>query len=244
MRCLFVLALCSLAARLAAADSEWTRTMDATVESKFVRRGIERAGASVRPAVWATDATWELGAWANLPFEQASRTELGVSAGYTRTFGADVKFGVEIAQFRFGGAEAGHPKHTTELGATLSFSAGPGRVALDVTRDGERRADIGQLSYAGEYALKNWGAFLNYRVYLGSVDAADVLPRLVSPLRVADSYTYHGVDLTLPYRVGGQTIVTAGVHYAGTNGARPFWSPDGASTRAKLWLSLAASYEF
>lgn len=243
MRRLLVLATCLLAARLAAAEGEWTRTVDATVRSKFVRRGIERDGAAAMPAAWLTNETWKLGAWANFPFENARWHELGASIGYTHAFDSGAKLGLEVVHYYLGEAYEGHPAHTGEVTVSFSATAGPGRATASVTRDVNRRADIGELSYAGEYALKNWGAFLNYRFYVGSVEADDVLPQLPAP-RAGDSYTYHGVDLTLPYRVGGQTIVTAGAHYAGTNGARPFWSPNRASTGAKIWFSLAASYEF
>lgn len=245
MRASFSLAFCLVAAPLIAADGEWSRGAEATVESKFVRRGIERAGASVAPAVWFTDEAWSLGASATVPFEKANRSEFGVNAGYTYSLEPDVKLGVEVTHFRYSNALSGHPGQTTELAASVSFSSGPGRTTLRFARDVERQADIGELSYAGEYALKAWGAFLRYRLYAGSAQADNVLPRLPAPApHVSDSYTYHGIDLTLPYRVGGQTIVTAGVHYAGTNGARPFWSPSGAAPGPKVWLSLAASYEF
>lgn len=244
MRGPFVFAVCLCAARLAAADGEWTRTAEATVESKFVRRGIERAGTSLRTAAWAANEAWKLDAWLNLPFEHARRAELGARVSYAHVLGSGVRLSAEVALFRFGDAGAGHASQTSELTAALSLPAGPGRASVSFTRDVERCADVGELSYSGEHALKNWGAFLNYRVYAGFVDATDVLPRLGSATRVADAYSYHGVDLAVPYRIGGQTVVTAGAHYAGTAGARPFWSPDGPSMGAKIWLSLAASYEF
>lgn len=245
MRASFSFAFCLMAVPLIAADGDWTRGAAATAESKLVRRGIEHAGASVAPAVWLTDETWRVGVHAAVPFENASGSEFGMNASYTRALESGVKLGGEVAHVRWGDASFGHPSHTTEFAAFMSFPSGPGRVTVRLARDVERRADIGELSYAGEYALKAWGAFLNYHLYAGSVAADDVLPRSVAPApRVADAYTYHGIDLTLPYRVGGQTVVTAGVHYAGTNGARPFWSPSGAAPGAKVWLSLAASYEF
>lgn len=244
MRCACVLILCLSVARLAAADGEWVRSVDVTMESKHVRRGIERAEAGVRPAAHLTDGSWRVGASLNLPFAHARDHELAVVTGYTHALDSGAELGFQATQFLFGGAERGHPTQSLEVTIAFSLPLGPGRAALSLTRDVERRADIGELSYAGEYALKSWGAFLNYRFYAGSVSAEDVLPRLAQPSPIADSYAYHGVDLTLPYRVGGQTVLTAGAHYAGTNGARPFWSPNKASTGAKVWLSLAASYEF
>jgi hypothetical protein len=245
MRAAFSFVFCLVVMPLIAADGDWTRGAAATIQSKFVRRGIERAGASVSPAIEFTDDTWSLGAQAAVPFENAGRSQFDLSVGYAHALDSGAKLGFEVGHFRFGNATMGHPSQTTEFAALLSFSAGPGRTTMRFGRDVERRTDIGELSYAGEYALKAWGAFLNYHLYIGSVAADDVLPRrLASVPRIADSYTYHGIDLTLPYRVGGQTIVTAGVHYAGTDGARPFWSPSGASPGAKVWLSLATSYEF
>lgn len=242
MRASFAFAFSLLTTPLIA-GGDWARSSGAAVESKHVHRGIERASATVVPALSLSDEIWRLDARAALPFEEVRRSELSVRGGYTHTLASGMKLGLEVTHFRFGDAQDGHPAHTTELTGALSFSAGPGRATASFTRDVDRRADIGELSYAGEYALKSWGAFLNYRLYAGTVTARDVLPR-VAAVRIEDGYTYHGADLTLPYRVGGQTIVTAGIHYAGTVGARPFWSPDGASSGGKCWVSLAVSHEF
>jgi hypothetical protein len=243
MRRAFILLLLAPIMRLMAADGEWTRTIETTVASRDVQRGIERAKASVRPAGWLTDETWRFGTWLNLPVENTRGREFAVLAGYTHTFGSDVRAGLEVTHYFLGDTRDGHPSHTGEVAAIFSLPAGPARLGASVARDVNRRADIGELSYAGEYALKNWGAFLHYRFYVGAVEADDVLPQRSAP-RIEDSYTYHGVDLAVPYRIGGQTVLTAGVHYAGTTGARPFWSPIGARPGDKVWFTLAASREF
>ncbi|MBX3736949.1 MAG: hypothetical protein KF715_09690 [Candidatus Didemnitutus sp.] len=244
MRRLIALVLALFAARLGAADGEWTRSVDGTIESKFVRRGIERAGASVRQGAWLANEEWKFGAWVNVPFTARRWSEFGVLAAYTHTFGeSGPTLGLQVTHYHLADAYEGHPAHAGEVAASFSFPAGPGRVTASVTRDVSRRADMGELGYGGEYALKDWGAFLNYRLYVGAVEADNVLPELGGP-RIEDSYSYHGIDLTLPYRIGGQTVVTAGLHYAGTDGARPFWSPGEASPGGKIWFSLAASYEF
>lgn len=243
MRASLILVFCVAAAPLLAADGDWTRQGEVSLVSRLVERGVERAGAAITPAARVTDERWKLAAQVATPFDAARRTELGLSGGYSYALESGARFGVEVAHHRFGGAPAGYPSRETELTASLSLPVGPGRCLTTLTRDIDRRADIGELSYAGEYALKSWGAFLNYRVYLGSVHAENVLPELAAAW-VADSYTYHGVDFTLPYRVGGQTVLAAGVHFAGTDGARPFWSPSGPSPGGKIWFSLAASYEF
>lgn len=242
MRRPLVFILMLLAARLGAADGEWVRKVEAVVETKYVRHGIERAGTSLRPEAWLTDEAWKFGAWMNFPLHEGHWHELGLSAGYAHVFEAGPTLGLQVTHFHLGHAYDGHPAHTAELTVSLALPAGPGRAEFSLTRDVNRRADLAELGYEGEIALKSLGAFLNYRLYVGTQEADDVLPSWA--MRVADGYTYHGVDLKLPYRVGGQTLMTAGVHYAGTNGARPFWSPDRAAPGTKIWLSLAASYEF
>lgn len=231
------------AARLAAADGEWTRSVEVGVDSKLVRRGIERAETAASTAARLTDGSWRFGAATVFPLKSGQGHELRLLGGYTRTFATGWELGLEVTHFHFGEAAAGHPSHTAEVFVVASLPVGPGRLAGGWGRDVNRRADIAELSFSGDYALKNWGAFLNYRFYAGAVEADDVLPQLSSS-RVVDSYRYHGADLTLPYRVGGQTVLTAGVHYAGTVGARSLWSPDGAASGGKVWVSLAASYEF
>lgn len=230
-------------ARIIAADGEWTRVVESSVDSKYVRRGIERAEASVRPAAWLGNEAWRLGAWVDYPLEEARWHEVGMTAGYAHTCESGVQIGFEVTHFHLGGAEGGHPSHTAEVAASVSWVLGPGRVTASLARDVNRRADLGEVAYAGAYPLSSWGAFLNYRLYVGSVEADDVLPQR-SAARVEDSYVYHGLDLTLPYRVGGQTVLTAGLHYASTQGARPFWAPSGAVPKGQAWISLAASYEF
>lgn len=243
MRRWFFFSLALVASCLADAAEDWSQGWDGEVASSYVRRGIERAGPSIAPEVWLKNDNWTLRAWAALPAERASRTELGASAGYSYTWDSGAKIEFALAKFHFGGAVSGQPAQTTEATAALSFSVGPGRLRVGYTRDLQRRADIGEVAFAGEYALKRWGAFLNYRFYAGTIAADDVLPE-GSTLKVADAYSYYGLDLTLPYRVGGQWVLTPGLHGAGTEGARPFWSPNSAAPGGKIWASLSVSYEF
>ncbi len=240
---LLLLALPGVASAAWPLDEEWTRRIEAKGLTRFVHHGVERADESVQPAAWLVSESLQFGTWANFPLNDTRSHELALAAAYTRWFenGTAVEFAVTHYHLR--DARAGHPGHTAELSLTLSRSIGPGRVEATYLRDVKRQADLGEVAYAGEWALKSLGAFLNYRAYLGAKAAADALPNLPGP-KVADSYTYFGADLTVPYRIGGATIVTVGVHYAGTKGARPFWSPIAAPVQAKLWATLAATYEF
>lgn len=230
------------AVRLGATDGEWQPRAVASFETGYVRRGIERAGASVRPELQLSDERWSFGAWLNSPFSDSDERETAMQVGYSHRLDSGLKLEVQVTHFRFDRSGVGHAAHSTEAAAGLTLPAGPGRLGFVFARDVDRRANCTEVNYAGEIALKKLGAFLNYRLFVGTVQADDVLPR--AAVRLADSYTYHGIEAALPYRVGSQTVVTLGVHYAGTWGARPFWSPTGASPKGQIGLNLAVSHEF
>ncbi|MBA4137751.1 MAG: hypothetical protein C0518_10585 [Opitutus sp.] len=242
-RAFFLLSLLPCAA-FAVFDGDWTRKIEATALTRFMRHGVERADESFQPGVWLASESLKLGAWANFPLSDTRSHELALNAAYTHAFGdAGTTLTADVTHFHLRDARNGHPGHTAELTLALAQPAGPGRVIVSVTRDVKREADLGEIAYVGEWALRNWGAFLNYRFYVGSMSARDVLPNLPGA-KIADAYTFHGVDLTLPYRIGGATVLTAGVHYAGTQGQRPFWSPINARVGGKIWATLGATYEF
>ncbi len=244
-RCLILTLLClsPLATRAAGPfEGEWTRTVEARAESKFVHHGIERAGPSVRPAAWLETDGLRLGAWVTVPLDETRRHEIALAANAGHTFSTGTKLELDLTHHHLRDARDGHPGHTAELTLTLVHPIGPGRVEASYLRDVSRDGKLGELAYAGERPLKSLGAFLHYRVYAGAKSARDVLPQMRPAVR--DSYSYHGADFSVPYRVGGETVVTAGLHFAGTVGARPFWSPIRASGGAKVWLSLVASHSF
>ena len=240
---LLLLALPGVASAAWPFDEEWTRRIEAKALTRFVQHGVERADESVQPTAWLVSESLKLGTWINFPLSDTRSHEFALAAAYTHRFENGIAIEFDVTHYHLRDARAGHPGHTAELSLIFSRPVGPGRVEATYLRDVKRQADLGEVAYAGEWALKSLGAFLNYRAYLGAKSAADVLPNLPGR-KIADSYTYFGADLTVPYRVGGATVVTAGVHYAGTQGQRPFWSPIGARPGSKLWATLAATYEF
>lgn len=237
---------CLLPGAVAAAgltDGEWTRHVAATALTRFVRHGIERADESLQPAVWLQGESLKFGTWMNIPLDGARGRELALVAACRFRAESGTELDLEATHSHLRDARNGHPGRTAELAATFARPLGPGRAVIRYTRDVQRQADTAEAGYEGEWALQSFGAFLRYRAYVGSKSGRDILPGLPGA-KVADSYRFHGFDLTLPYRVGGATVLTAGVHYAGTQGQRRLWSPRAARAGAKLWATLAATCEF
>ncbi|MBA3850381.1 MAG: hypothetical protein C0502_10370 [Opitutus sp.] len=223
--------------------TEWTRQAEVTGLARVVRRGVVLADEVVRPAFWFASESLKMGAWLDLPLQTAREREFAFTARYSRTFEGGAALALGAAYFNRRNSPAGYPEDAPELTLTVAQPAGPGRVEGVYTRDMRRRADIGELAYSGDWALKSLGAFLNYRFYLGTARAREVLSGGSGPA-AADSYAYHGADLTLPYRIGGATVLTVGLHFAGTRGQRPHWSPIAIRPGGKLWFTLAATREF
>lgn len=244
-RCLILSFLCLLPSAARAEwpfDGEWTRTIEARADSRFVHHGIERAGPSVRPAAWLETEGLRLGSWMTFPVDDTRSHEFALVANAWHTFSTGTKVEFDVTHYHLRDARDGHPGHTAELTLTIAQPIGPGRVEASYLRDVNREGEVGELAYAGEWPLKTLGAFMHYRFYVGAKSARDVLPHLRPAVR--DGYSFHGADFSVPYRIGGETVVTAGLHFAGTVGARPFWSPVRASSGAKVWCSLAASRSF
>jgi hypothetical protein len=242
-RVLVLLALLPLHASAALGDWEWTREVESRALSRFVQHGVERARESLQIAGWLRGDAVKLGTWTNFPLGDTRSHEFALAAAAKHRWESGTQIDFDVTHYHLRDARDGHPGHTAELTLALSHPVGPGRVVASWLRDVNRHADLAEVAYAGEHPLPTLGAFLHYRLYLGTKAASDVLPNLPGP-RVADSYSYHGADLSLPYRIGGATILELGVHYAGTVGQRPFWSPTHAPVRGKGWATLAARVEF
>lgn len=240
---LFTLLAVRAAALTSPLEWEWTRQVETQVLSRFVQHGVERADESFQVAGWLKSESLKLGTWTNFPISDTRSHEFALVGAYVHRLEGGTELEFDVTHYHLRDARNGHPGHTAELTFLVSHPVGPGRVVASVLFDVNRHAEQGELAYAGEWALKSLGTFLNYRVYAGHKHGHDVLHNLPGD-EVVDSYRYHGVDLTIPYRIGGATVVTLGVHYAGTVGQRPFWSPINAPVRDKVWAILATSYEF
>lgn len=236
---LFAAAAC---ARAQLWDEDWSGAFDLGLASRHVRHGAMLADEVLQPRLRLGNGAISLATWSAVPLRGAQQHELGMSVGLAREWGDTWRASAEVVALRWQPPPSSGVDGTIELGAALERRAGPGRWVLALRRDSARRATFAEIAYAGDLALTQVGAFLGYRVYGGTAHGREVGP-LLSGRRTADAYAYHGADLTLPYRVGGATIVTLGVHYARTSGLGAGWTPLAASDSGRLSVSVAATFE-
>ena len=212
--------------------------------SRYVFRGVERAGSSAQGGVEFNRDRFHGGIWVNLPFENGKTREVNLHAGYTWQPSDDLSLEASVARHWFSMVPDGGAKHSLEAGlaATLAPISGftPG---LAYYHDFNFRSDTAQVSLAHSIALVKWGAYLDLNFFAGWAKGDNWRPDVPGP-RSRDSYGYWGGAAQLPYRIGAHSIVTAGLHYADAFGRSSVTGPFGLSARRNLWVTLGVNLDF
>ena len=218
--------------------------VDFSHATRYVFRGIKRAGPSAQVAAEFNRDSLRGGVWANLPFENGETRELNLHAAYTWQPVDEVSLEALVAQHWFGEVPGGGARHSFEAGlaATLAPISGftPG---LAYYHDFNFRSDTAQVLLARSVALVKWGAFLDLTIFAGWSTGDDWRPDAPGP-RSSDSYGYWGGEAQLPYRIGAHSTVTVGLHYTGTLGRSPTRGPFGLPTSRNIWATLGVNLDF
>ncbi len=218
--------------------------VEAAYASRYVFRGIERAGDSAQVAVELSHDKFRGGLWANQPLDRGSPREVNLNAVYTWQPADGFALEASVAHSWFSDVPGGGVDRSLELGlmATLAPIAGltPG---LAYYHDFRFRADTMQASFARSIALTKLGAFLELNLFAGWASGEDWRPDAPGPQR-GDSYGYWGGEVHLPYRVGPHSTVVAGLHYADSFGRSVTNGPFGRSSRGNLWVTLGVNLDF
>lgn len=239
-----ILLLCSGGA-LSAQDDELMLGASAGVASRYVRRGVERSSAA-----WQTSFDGAYGGWrGRLGFTQTldsvNQQELQSSLGYVwPTKGA---LAIEASGTHFWYVDTplkGGAAHSFEAAVRLNWrSTQAVRPSLEFAYDIRYRSRVVEASLAYDLALVDWGTFLEWRAYLGSLAAEDVLPDATSGA-VRDSYSYYGLDVRLPYRVSWHTTLAVQASLAGTANQASVWSPIGRGTGTRGWAGVSVRFDY
>ena len=212
--------------------------------SRYVFRGVARAGSSVQAAAEFNRDNFHGGVWANLPFENGGTREINLHASYRWQPVKDLSLETSVGQHWFSAVPGGGVSHSLEAGlaATLAPVSGftPG---LAYYHDFRFRSDTVQGSLAHSIALPKWGAFLELDFSVGWATGDNWRPDAPGP-RWRDSYGYWGGAARLPYRVGAHSIITAGLHYGDAFGRSPTRGPFGLKSRRNLGVTLGVNLDF
>lgn len=212
--------------------------------SGFLLRGIDLAGHGAWGGVALASGGLRLRAEAGAAFEHGEAHPAVLQAEYHWELADGLDLAMVGAHRRLDGAAGAYRRHATEFGLMFTRPLpGGSRLSLDLRRDLRLRAQLSELRLTHEYALTKVGAFLEWSVFAGWVDAADMLPDAAGPRR-GDAHGYAGAELRLPYRIGERTLVAASAVASGTRGASRLWSPRGKDDGLRVALGLSATFEF
>jgi len=207
---------------LAAADmhaqsmSGYSVTGDFTYTSKYIFRGIENAGNSFQPSVEVAAGDFHAGLWTNQPVVRRQSNEIDFYAGYKHRVSTALSAEVVANYYWYPEASAsrGETKNSFEVGVELTYSTPAGfSPSVYYYHDFRLESDTIQAALGYSLPLERLGASVDMSVFGGAIDARDAAPDAMGPA-MRDSYTYHGVDLTVPYRLNGAATLSVGVHYA------------------------------
>jgi hypothetical protein len=212
--------------------------------SRYVFRGVERAGQSAQAGVALARGIFSGGGWTNLPFKNGGAREMNLNAACAWQPAGGITVEASVAHSWFSAVPGAEVKRSFEAGLTATFSARHGFTpGLAYHHDFRLRADNAEASLARSIALTKLGAFLELNFFAGWAKGDDWRPDAPGPRR-HDSYGYWGGEARVPYRIGPHSSVTAGLHYADASGRSVANGPFGLAARHNLWVTLGLNLDF
>lgn len=205
--CKKTLLACLLVAGLgsaATAAPEFSASAEAAYYSRYVFRGVKLGGEAFQPAVTATIGSFDLGYWANHPFDSEESVEHDYTAGFSWSkFGIDWRTSAVL--YSFPQAEPPLTKRTHEFSLT-GTRALVARDELEVSVSGSTFYDVRLDALTFEATLNAtrnvapWLA-LTAAATAGHVSAYNLTP-YAEPPKVADAYGYAAAKLEARVTLG------------------------------------------
>jgi len=206
-------AFADVAAPAATTAKSYSVTLDNTIASEYIFRGLEVADTTFHPSVEVAYGDLYAGVWGALPFTNDAGhdyKEFDFYTGYGYALNDTWKLDAGVTHYYYG--------DTAGLRDTTEFYLGVnGKVSVLTTSvygyydiDLQATTFIGSLGYS--LPIKQIGTSLDFTATLGYVDAGE------NPSAESADYTYWGLGVAVPYKLSDTATVTAGVAY--TNGNR------------------------
>ncbi len=211
-----ILALAALVAGVSAsaqqaATKSYSVTLDNTIASEYIFRGVELADATFHPSVEIAYSDFYAGVWGALPFNNDAGNdykEFDFYTGYGFALNDVWKLDAGVTHYYYG--------DTAGLDDTTEFYLGlTGKVSVLTTSvygyydiDLQSSAYIGSVGYS--LPIAKIGTSLDFTATLGYVDNGE------NASTAPADYTYWGLAVAVPYKLTDSATLTAGVAY--TNG--------------------------
>ncbi len=188
-----------------ASAQDLTVTLDATVASKYVFRGVQLGDLTIHPSIQVEQDDYYLNIWAALPQEnRGSPTfyddEIDIVVGRSMALNDSTALDFGVTFYTYPNAD-----NTTEvyLGASHELENG---VSTGITLYRDFDLDTFTLEASGGYSfIISDIASLDVGAHLGTVQADD---------NGGIDYTYYGVDLVVPIQLTENAILSIGAHYS------------------------------
>lgn len=195
----------------APAAKSYSVTLDNTLASEYIFRGVEIADTTFHPSVEIAYGDLYAGVWGALPFNNnagADFKEFDFYTGYGFALNDTWKLDAGVTHYYYG--------DTTGLSDTTEFYLGlNGKISVLTTSvygyydiDLQSSTFIASAGYS--VALEKLGTSLDFTATLGYVDNGEI-----ASAAPAD-YTYWGLGVAVPYKLSDTATLTTGVAY--TNG--------------------------
>ena len=219
-------------------------TADFDYASRYVFRGIPHAGDSAQASVEYAVNGFRAGVWTNQPFRRDDGGEVDLTAAYARQVSPELNLEFAITSYNFTDTPANLPRHSLEVGLTATLKPIAGFTpSLGVQRDFQLDSSSVQGALAYSVALPRLGAYLEWSVFGGWVDARHLRPAAPGP-RIGDGYGYFGGEVHVPYRIGAHSTLSVGLHGTETVNQDRADAVSGRFAPRNLWVTFGLSVDF
>jgi len=196
-------------------------TLDNTLATEYVFRGLDVADATFHPSVEIASGDFYTGVWGALPFNNQNGKdykEFDFYAGYGYALNETWKLDAGVTHYYYGDTPGS--QDTTEVYLGVNGKVSVLTTSLYVYHDFDLYSNsvIGSVGYS--LPITQIGTSLDFTATLGYVDAGQ------NPSSESADYTYWGLAVAVPYKLSDKATVTAGVAYTNGNSNSTFRGQD------------------
>lgn len=220
----------------------YTVTTDFSYTSDYVFRGLKSAGNSFQPSVEVASGDFNAGLWTNQPITKNENDEVDLYAGYRMNVNS--RFSLEgVATYYWypeARARLGQTQDTYEVGVGATYDMAPLTPSLYYYYDFRLKACTVQASIGHKMPFGSVSAAtFETSVFAGAVHFKDAAPDAPGAA-VNESYSYYGIDLSIPYKLATNATFTVAGHYVRNQNL----APGAGVPKEKTWFTAGVTIGF